>query len=533
MRQIDCLLIGHYALSVNRQTQLAELAFGKDSLYYFDALEKTFVQYQGRNYTSSQLYNLFYSNGTGDLSFDHVTFEHSFNTAVANIGTYLVRNGFSIDFVNTFNKGRALLPELLSRNEVLTVAITTTFFISAFPISQIVRFIKRYNSHAKVVVGGPFIKNLVSTYSRDPAELSRLLSGMGADFYVVSSEGEETLARLIDAVKQDTPVDGVPNVFYRSGSGYVFTQARPEEGTFRQHMVDWSLFRDHLPELVNVRTTKSCPFDCAFCGLPVNGGRWRHLPVAELELELTALHASGKPPGIFFIDETLNFPPTRFKELLRMMIRNRFSFRWEGELRCATLDREALELMVESGCQLVHLGIESGNQKVLDNMSKRVKLDDYYRALDLLNEFGIMSSALILVGFPGETQETFRDTFDFIETYRPTFFRVHRWFYDHDTPVHEKRDAYALSGGGYLWKHSTMDAAEAHALSTELSLSIKNAIHTDDYTMAFYLANKGYPRNKLLSFLRSFDLAVKEKCKPRPDPRMIEFHVNQTRTALT
>ena len=182
---------------------------------------------------------------------------------------------------------------------------------------------------------------------------------------------------------------------------------------------------------------------------------------------------------------------------------------------------------------MVHLGIESGNQQVLDQMRKRVKVADYHRALELLHERGIMTSALILVGFPGETQETFRDTFDFIETARPTFFRVHRWFYDHETPVHDKREEYRISGGGYVWRHSTMDSAEAHRLATELSLNVKGSIHTDDYTMAFYLAARGHPRAKLLSFLRSFDLAVKEKCRPRPDPRRIEHHVNIARTALS
>lgn len=532
MSQIDCLLIGHYALSVNKQVQLAEMAFGKGSLYYHDALEKTFVAYKGRNYTSSQLYNLFYSNGSGDLSFDHVTFEHSCNTAVANIGTYLLRSGFTIEVVNTFNKGRAVLPDMLSRNEVLAVAITTTFYISAFPIAQIVRFIRKHGSRARIIVGGPFIRSLVSTHASDPAELTRLFRSLGADYYVCSSEGEETLARLIQALKTGAPVHGIPNVFHRSGDAFACASTKAEDGAFDRRMVDWSYFGEHVPELVNIRTTKSCPFDCAFCGLPVTGGRWRRLPVDELEQELRTLHGTGKRPGVFFIDETLNFPPERFKAMLRMMIRGRFGFKWEGELRCNILDREAVELMAESGCQMAHLGIESGNQGMLDRMRKGVKVEEYRRAMELLHEAGIMTSALILVGFPGETQESFRDTFDFIEAARPTFFRVHRWFYDHETPIHERREEHRITGGGYVWRHATMDSATAHELATELSLNVKNAIHTDDYTMAFYLANKGYERGKITAFLRLFDLAVKEKCRPRPDERSIEAYLYRASTAL-
>jgi len=532
---IDCLLIGHYAMKIERQIQLAEMAFGKDSSYYFDALEKKFIYYEGKKYTSSQLYNLFYNKEQGDLSFDHVTFEHSFNTAIANVGTFLVRKGHTIDFVNTFNTGRKTLPATFTDNEVLTVAIPTTFYISAFPIAQIVSFVRKYSKTARIIVGGPFVKNLVSTYKDSPEELDRMFRRMRADYYVCSSEGEATLSRIVDAVKQKQPVEELPNLYFEKEGKFQFTFDKAENNPFTERGTDWSFFNHRVPELVNIRTTHSCPFDCAFCGLPVAGGKWLRLPTSEIELELQSLakarNGQGKP-GIFFIDETLNFPTVRFKEMLQMMIRNNFQYKWEAELRCDTLDEETVQLMKKSGCQLVHLGIESGNQQVLDNMTKRVDLKNYYKAMELLHKYEIMTSALILVGFPGETEATFQDTFDFIEQCKPTFFRVHRWFYDHETPVNQKREEYELSGGGYNWKHSTMDSVKAHELSTALSLGIKNSIHTDDYSMAFYLVNKGYNREKVKNYLQLFDWAVKEKCSPEPSNSKIDALVDQMKTAL-
>jgi anaerobic magnesium-protoporphyrin IX monomethyl ester cyclase len=533
MREIDCLLIGHYALDVATQIQLAEGAFGRNSPYYYDALEKTFLLYKNKKYTSSQLYNLFYANGAGDLSFDHVTFEHSFNTAIANIGTYLLRQGFSVEFVNTFNKGRQVLPALLTENRVWLVAIPTTFYITGFPIARVVSFVRKHNPAAKIVVGGPFIRTVVAGIQDQPAELNTLFTKLGADYYVYNTEGEETLGRLIMAVKRDEPLETVPNLYYRNGAGFGYTYSKLENNAFAQPATDWEYFKDSIPQLVNIRTTKSCPFDCAFCGLPVAGGKWRHVPVAELELELKALRASGGHPGIFFIDETLNFPMKRFKEILRMMIRNDFGFKWEAEMRCDILDSEAVELMVESGCQLVHLGIESGSQRMLDNMSKRVKLEDYRRAMGLLHEHGVFTSALILVGFPGETPDTFRETVDFIETEQPTLFRVHRWFYDHETPVHKNSHEYQVTGSGYTWTHYTMDSLTAHELSTELSMSIRNSIHTDDYTMAFYLLSRDYPKPKVHRFLKLFDEAIKAKCRAGASAvGEIDGLVDQMKTAL-
>jgi radical SAM PhpK family P-methyltransferase len=381
------------------------------------------------------------------------------------------------------------------------------------------------------VVGGPFIRNIVSAYRHKQDELDRMLNRIGADYIVYSSEGEETLSKLIAALKNGERAETVPNVYYRENGSYRYTYEAAENHTLEKRMSDWRYFKDHIPELVNIRTTKSCPFDCAFCGLPVAGGKWKRVPNEEIEEELRALHETGKKPGIFFIDETLNFPVPRFKEMLQMMIRNNFGFKWEAEIRCDTLDRETVALMKESGCQLVHLGIESGSQQVLNNMVKRVNIDDYYRAMDLLHEYDILTSALILVGFPGETEETFRDTFNFIETAQPTLFRVHRWFYDHDTPVHAKREEYKIDGGGYNWEHYTMNSTTAHELSTELSLNVRNSIHTDDYSMAFYLLNKGYKKENVKYFLKLFDLAVKEKCS-NGSQENIDQYVEKMKTAL-
>ncbi len=172
--------------------------------------------------------------------------------------------------------------------------------------------------------------------------------------------------------------------------------------------------------------------------------------------------------------------------MLRMMIKNKFDFKWEAEIRCDTLDREALDLMKESGCQLVHLGIESGSQQILDKMVKRVEIEKYYAAMELFHEYDILTSALILVGFPGETVDTYKETVNFIEATKPTLFRVHRWFYDHDTPIHQKKDEYQIMGGGYNWTHYTMNSDTAHQLATDMSYTVKNSIHTDDYSMAFF-----------------------------------------------
>ena len=99
--------------------------------------------------------------------------------------------------------------------------------------------------------------------------------------------------------------------------------------------------------------------------------------VEVVEKELAQLGRRGVQ-HVIFIDDTFNVPGPRFKELCKMMIRNDFGFSWYSYFRCAAArDVETYDLLRDSGCKAVFLGIESGDQNVLDNMSKVATLDRY------------------------------------------------------------------------------------------------------------------------------------------------------------
>jgi radical SAM superfamily enzyme YgiQ (UPF0313 family) len=109
------------------------------------------------------------------------------------------------------------------------------------------------------------------------------------------------------------------------------------------------------------------------------------------------------------VDDTFNVPRSRFKDLLRMLIKNDFGFRWSSYFKCQYVDREIMELMKESGCEFVFLGIESGSQTILDNMRKESDVGTYRRCIEIFHELGIMTMCSVIVGFPGETRATFEE----------------------------------------------------------------------------------------------------------------------------
>lgn len=275
------------------------------------------------------------------------------------------------------------------------------------------------------------------------------------------------------------------------------------------------MFSDRIKAFATIRTSISCPFSCAFCTFPKRAGRYRPMELEAYEKELDLLRETGKVKKINFIDDTFNVPPERFKSILRMMIKKNYGFKWNSYLRCQYIDRETVELMKESGCEGVFLGIESGSQKILQNMNKAADIEKYKNGLALLNEYGISSFASFIIGFPGETYDTYMETVKFIEENRPTFYRVQAWYFDALSPVFNDKEKYNLNGSRMQWSHSTMDSVEVSKLVEQTFLSVKNSIWLPqfnfDHLCTYILLERGMDLDSIKKFYISFNDIVARK----------------------
>jgi Radical SAM superfamily len=126
-------------------------------------------------------------------------------------------------------------------------------------------------------------------------------------------------------------------------------------------------------------------------------------------------------------------------------------------------DAECFELMKQAGCLAVFLGIESGDQSVLNNMNKSAKLDRYAYGIEKLHNQGIATFASLIVGFPGETTQTIQNTIAFLDRTAPTFYQAALYYHYPATPIHQRREEFRIQRSGYSWRHSTMSWQEAAA----------------------------------------------------------------------
>lgn len=506
--QIDCLFIGHNEMDFDAYEKIVR-AMGEHSGAYRD-LNLNFVQYRRNFYTLSDVYNLFLGEDGQSVP---LRLSDTFSATIAYLGTFLTRNGFSFDYISSFQAEKDILARKLTEDHYLVIGILTTLYVAPFPIFEIISFIREHLPKVTIVVGGPFIST--NTRAQDQTALQSLFRAIGADIYINSSQGENTLIKVIRARKNHLPLSEVPNIYFAHNGDYLATPVDIENNLLEQNMVDWSLFREKAGRFVAVRTAISCPFSCAFCGFPEHAGKYQTASVEAIERELDGLSQIETVTSINFIDDTFNVPPERFKDILRMMIQKRYRFKWHSYFRCQYADREMIELMKESGCEGVFLGIESGNQQILKNMNKKVTLEKYRDGLALLKEMDIVTFASFIIGFPGETPGTIEDTMQFIEETGPDFYRAQLWYCEPITPIWKEREQYQIEGAQFNWSHRTMDSNMACNLIDKIFLSVKNSVwlpqYNFDFVNIFHLIHRGMSLQQVKRLIETFNEGLKQK----------------------
>lgn len=494
--ELDCIVIGYNELPFDSYEGLLR-QYGEDSEAYRD-LKLSFVELGGHKRLYPDLMNeitriarqphngahaveLFKS---GDIP----------NLAAAYLASFLQHRGYRAQYINLFQDEKDRLVQMLESGS-LCIAITTTFYVLNMAVIDMVEFIRSHNRDVKIVVGGPLIANHVRNYSGE--EFEAALRDLGADIYVVEGQGELTLAQIVECLQTGGDLSEVPNLAYFEGHDLRRTAEVPENNSLDENFVNWKNLANggDLGPTLQTRTARSCAFKCSFCNYPTRAGALTLAGLDTLEREFTTMVELGNVQNVVFIDDTFNVPLPRFKDICRLMIRKNYRFNWFSYFRCSNSDDEAIELMAESGCKGVFLGIESGSPRILKNMNKAATVEKYEKGIEMLRRHGILTFASFITGFPGETEETVRETLDFLRMTRPDYYRTQLWYCEAGTPIVNQRDQYGVEGDGFVWSHNTMDSMEAMEWIERIFLSIEDSVWLPQWSFDFwiipYLMGKG------------------------------------------
>jgi anaerobic magnesium-protoporphyrin IX monomethyl ester cyclase len=514
-RSVDCLFIGHNEMNFQLYEKTVR-EMGTDSGAFRD-LGKSVLYFDGRAYSIADTINLVNADRIGKGVVTPFNMLETLSNSIAYLGTYLHRRGKTFDYVNSFQDEKDRLETMLREFDVLSIGIVTTLYVSVFPILEIMEFVRKYNTKATVIIGGPFVSTQVRTQEESVTEY--IFKTIGADVYVNSSQGEATLVKILDALKGNRSFEDLPNILYQKGGRITKNRIETENNKLYENTVNWNLFADRISKHVAVRTAISCPYKCSFCGFPQHAGAYQTTEVEPIIAELDLLARFPTLRSVHFVDDTFNIPKERFKELLRQMIKRKYNFKWHSYYRCQFSDDETLELMVESGCEGVFLGIESGSDKILRNMDKAATSEQYRRGIGFLKKYGIPTFGCFIVGFPGETAETVEETVNFIEETGLDFYRTQQWYLEPITPIWNQKEKYGIKGQSFEWSHETMDSKTACDIVDRNFLTIQNSVWLAQYNFDFdnvlHLLHRGKTIDGIKNFLRVFNSGIMERLKKR------------------
>ncbi len=440
---------------------------------------------------------------------------------------YLTAHGYDPIIIQNYATGDL---EGLLQESPLAVCISSNFILMN-DIKTMAEKIKHLAPHVAVIAGGMLVKKALHAGENLTKGTLKFLSTFHekVDAFVVEAKGEQSLVKLLEAIENGDDLSNVPNLAYFDEKGRVtFTARLEEEIHMDQTAIDWhNIPKTYLRHTLPVNSSRGCYYRCRFCTYHWLFPKVHYRSPEVLRQELKAINSLGFIRHVRFTDDNFTARSDRIKTVLRMMIHEKFSFTWSSFARASALTPELVKLMKQSGCEFVDLGLESGSQTILDNMDKRLSCQQSLDAIRLLNDHGIISRGSFIVGYPGETHDTFFETIDFINESGLPYYQPYLFYYTANTLVHEERKALNLRGLGLAWAHETMDSVEAsHLLMQMIELIPESFTDGQSYVEEIYkmLRGEGYARRDikdLFRLKRQLQLTLREH--PSAGPSSLEI----------
>ncbi|MFX0094258.1 MAG: B12-binding domain-containing radical SAM protein, partial [Candidatus Hodarchaeota archaeon] len=243
---------------------------------------------------------------------------------------------------------------------------------------------------------------------------------------VVRKEGENTMLELAKRLEAGKPFHDVLGVTCRKGEEIVRNPDRPyiedlDSLPFPAHHL-WPL--EHLQKYGKVifplMTSRGCTFWCEFCSaVRMFGRRYRMRSAKNVVDELEYLHNTYAADEFTFYDDAFTVNQSRVEEICREIHDRKLRITWDCGTRVDMVTRDLLQKMREAGCIAVWFGVEAGSQRVIDAMKKGFTPNKTKKAFKLAKEAGLITIASVVLGFPGETQESAWETIRLVEKINP------------------------------------------------------------------------------------------------------------------
>ena len=349
---------------------------------------------------------------------------HVIPLGIGYLAAVLENNGYKVDVIDcqVLKLTKEELENELTRLQPDIVGVTSAT-LNYKPALEIVKSAKTQLPNCLTMLGGPHVTVMDEETLRDQPE---------ADI-VVRGEGEQTILELARLVSESNlgNIDEVAGITIRKNKQIVRTPDRP----FIQNLDELphpaykhfqlSKYQVSGKTYLPIITSRGCPGQCTFCLVyRMCGRRFRARSPKNVVDELEWLRDSYKADAFSFYDDTFTFDRKRALEICREIKSRKIDLPWDCRTRVDKVSEELLAEMKDADCQLIHFGVESGSQKMLNIMKKGTTVEQNEKAIRLTKKAGISFAISVVVGYPGETPELLKQTLNFIRKTQPDYVYV-------------------------------------------------------------------------------------------------------------
>ncbi len=345
---------------------------------------------------------------------------------ILSVSAYLEQKGFDNDiFDSTFSTYDKLRAHLLEHRPDVVGMYTN--LMTRINVIRIIKFIRSKTElqHTKIILGGPEVR-----------QHAKPLLEVGADFIVIG-EGEESMHELVDTIsKGETDFSKVNGIQWKNKSDSIIINAEREllkdinQLPFpNRKKVDLQKYFDawktaHGESSVSVSTMRGCPYTCKWCSRAVYGLSYRRRSAELVADEIEELQRNYKFDSIWFVDDVFTINAKWMREFAAVIAKRQLKIRYEIISRSDRLNEEMLDLLAQSGCFRIWIGAESGSQKVIDAMDRRVDVKNVREMIQLTRKKGMEAGTFIMLGYPGETESDIRETVEHLVQSNPHHFTI-------------------------------------------------------------------------------------------------------------
>ena len=273
---------------------------------------------------------------------------------------------------------------------------------------------------ARVVVHGSDATDHTIEYLRQGCE------------YILIGEAEHTLLEVVRTIGGGGDASRIPGVarLRRSIAGESLERQPPASARRNEFpppardLIDMNPYRDawlraHGTFSLNLVASRGCPFQCNWCAKPIFGDTYRARPAGDVADEIRQLKELYGAGHLWFADDIFALNRHWTQQFAREVKKRNCRVPFKIQARADLLTADTVRALKDAGCAEVWMGVESGSQRVLDAMDKRLLVDEVVSARAELHREGIRACYFLQFGYPGETWQDIQKTIALVRETRP------------------------------------------------------------------------------------------------------------------